>query len=130
MKLRLISLALALLILGCMTNQSRKSEPGVVPANRVEDLRRKTEVEYRDSLITHQITGSFAQAGLVDVRVRTGAGVVTLCGYVDTENQKKEAEEIAKGVAGVVAVANYITVSNPPVNTNKPGGPAQKPCDF
>jgi len=130
MKLWLIVLALALTMIGCMTNQSRKSEPAVAPANRAEELNRKIDVLHRDSVITEQITRSFTQAGFVYVRVRTQSGVVILCGNVATENQKHQAEEVAKSVSGVVTVANYITVSSPPVNTNKPGGPAEKPCDF
>ena len=126
MKSRLKTLALALTLVGCMTNQSRRSVKTEAPANRVE----QSPIEYRDSLMTQQITQTCAQAGLVDIRVRTVSGVVTLCGYVTAENQKKEAEEIAKSVAGVVAVGNHIIVSRSPVNTNKPGGPAQKPCDF
>src|SRR5690349_16396438 len=102
MKSWLIVLALALTMIGCVAKQSRKSEPAVAPTNRVEELNRKIVVLHRDSVITEQVTRSFAQAGFVYVRVRTRSGVVILCGNVATENQKHQAEEIAKSVSGVV----------------------------
>ncbi|HEY2082382.1 MAG TPA: BON domain-containing protein [Verrucomicrobiae bacterium] len=50
------------------------------------------------------------------VDVKTFDGVVQLSGFVDTEDQKRRAEDIAKGAEGVTQVVNNITLK--PENNN------------
>jgi hyperosmotically inducible protein len=45
-----------------------------------------------------------------DVDVRTFAGVVQLSGFVDTEEQKSRAGDLAQNVEGVARVVNNITL--------------------
>lgn len=47
-----------------------------------------------------------------DLRVSTYGGVVQLSGFVDTEEQKQRAGEIAQNVPGVSKVDNAITVKD------------------
>ena len=124
MKSRLINLVFLLPMIGCMYS---------APISRDREATKPVSNprEYSDSVVTDQITQNVRQTGFTNIRVRSASGVVTLCGYVDTENEKREVEEIAKRIDGVAMVTNHIIVGkNPPVNVNKPGGPADKPCDF
>jgi osmotically-inducible protein OsmY len=51
------------------------------------------------------------KGGALDVDVK--AGVVTIKGSVEFDNQKARAEKIVKKVAGVKSVVNQITVRRP-----------------
>src|SRR5882762_8656940 len=55
-----------------------------------------------------------------DIAVAVKNGVVTLTGFVPSYGQKMEAEQTAKRVAGVVAVANDIEVRLPIFNQARP----------
>jgi hyperosmotically inducible protein len=55
------------------------------------------------------------------IDVKTYDGVVQLSGFVDTEQQKHRAEEIAKQAEGVTQVVNNITLK-PAGNTMAPTG--------
>jgi hypothetical protein len=63
-----------------------------------------------------------------DIRVETENGMVTIDGRVAGQEQRDEAERIARGTAGVKAVANLIEVggstSPPPVGAPPAGTPA------
>ena len=50
----------------------------------------------------------------IDVRVQAFKGTVQLAGFADSEEQKKRAEEIARGIAGVKSVENKIAVKTQP----------------
>jgi hypothetical protein len=45
-----------------------------------------------------------------DVKVNTYQGTVQLSGFVETQNQKRRAEEIARNVRGVTGVQNQISM--------------------
>jgi hyperosmotically inducible periplasmic protein len=45
-----------------------------------------------------------------DVKVNTFEGTVQLTGFVDTAEQKRRAEEVARGVRGVANVENQISL--------------------
>jgi len=55
-----------------------------------------------------------------DVDVKTFDGVVQLSGFVNSDEQKRRAEEIARGVPGVMEVQNSISLK--PNNTFAPTG--------
>ncbi len=66
-----------------------------------------------DSAITAKVKAAMVQDPTVkarDVKVETFKGVVQLSGFVDSQNEKARAEQIAAGVAGVQSVQNNITV--------------------
>ena len=62
--------------------------------------------------VSGSIRKSLDQAGLKDVSANQdrGKGVVTLDGQVGTDNEKAQAETIAKSMAGSQVVSNRITV--------------------
>jgi len=65
--------------------------------------------------VTEGISKSLDQAGLKDVSVSQDRdkGVITLGGHVVAENDKAQAESIAKSLAGAQVVANQIAVVPP-----------------
>lgn len=66
-----------------------------------------------DTAITAKVKTAFAQdpgVKAMDVKVDTYRGTVQLNGWVNTAEEKKRAEEIAKAVAGVKSVDNKISL--------------------
>lgn len=75
-----------------------------------------------DDAINNHVEEQIHARGLSDVSVKTYQGQVFLTGYVDDDQQRIAAEEIANGTSGVLGVRNEIVVCKKP-NVNKPGGP-------
>ena len=66
-----------------------------------------------DKMISSKVKGALNDAPVYkfnDVKVATYKGVVQLSGFVDTEEQKQKASEIAKRVEWVGDVVNNITL--------------------
>jgi osmotically-inducible protein OsmY len=84
---------------GCKSNSSS----GERSAGREKD----------DSQITEQVKEKLEAEPMykfTDVDVRTFAGVVQLNGFVNSEDEKRRAGEIARTVPGVAEVANNISL--------------------
>jgi len=70
-----------------------------------------------DATITTKIKTAFATdktVSAMQVSVDTNNGNVRLSGFVDSEAEKRRAEEIARNVAGVKSVTNALTVQREP----------------
>ncbi len=97
----LIVAALPVMFTGCASTSTRESTG-----------------EYSDdSTITAKVKAAYVKDPAVkalQVNVETFKGVVHLSGFVNTQDHKQRAEELAKAVAGVKSVKNDIVV--------KPGG--------
>ena len=66
-----------------------------------------------DTAITAKVKAALVSDDLVrarDVQVETFRGIVQLSGFVDTAEQKTQAERIASKIDGVYSVKNNITV--------------------
>lgn len=75
--------------------------------------RRSTGETIDDTSISARVKTAFAQdpgVRAIDIKVEAYKGTVQLAGFADSEEQKKRAEEIAKGIAGVTTVENKIAV--------------------
>lgn len=98
------SLALALLL-------SLVGAPAAMTADKSE----KVEQVVDDAAITTAVKAKLAAdkiKTLVRVSVDTVEGVVTLTGTVETANEKKHAEDIARGAKGVSKVVNNLQIAN------------------
>ena len=99
--LLLISSACAVLALsGCATGPSHEGER---TAGRMVD----------DHSINSQVKADLDREPVYkfsDVDVKTFNGVVQLSGFVNTEDQRRRAAEIAQGVSGVAQVVNSIAL--------------------
>jgi osmotically-inducible protein OsmY len=66
-----------------------------------------------DATITAKVKTAFAQdpgVKALDVKIDTFKGNVQLNGFVSTAEEKARAEQIARGIQGVVNVQNNVTV--------------------
>ncbi len=66
-----------------------------------------------DSTITSNVKAKLLEEGIlrgIVVSVETFEGNVTLTGAVDTDDQKKHAEDVAKSVSGVRKVNNLLII--------------------
>jgi len=71
-----------------------------------------------DSSITTKVKAAFVRDPVVkalSVNVETFKGAVQLSGFVNTPEEKSQAERLAAGVQGVTSVKNDITVKTVPV---------------
>lgn len=88
-----------------------------------------------DKALTRRVNGALddsPQYKLDDVDVKSYRGNVQLSGFVNSEEQKERAGEIARTVEGVLSVANNISIKpgvtnlNPMVVTNHPAAPESR----
>ncbi len=107
---------------GCSMLQPKDSERS---AGRVVDDRR----------ITSQVKNELSREPVYkfsDVDVKTFDGVVQLSGFVNTDDQKQRAGQIAQNTPGVSRVVNSITLKpTEPTPTGRPAGttaPAPAPA--
>jgi len=85
------------------------------PAAMTEDKSEKVEQIVDDAAITTAVKAKLAAdkiKTLVRVSVDTVEGVVTLTGTVETANEKKHAQDIARGAKGVSKVVNNLQIAN------------------
>jgi hyperosmotically inducible protein len=76
---------------------------------------RSTGTYIDDKTVQRQVSSALSDNGeykFDQVNVDVYRGTCQLSGFVDTSAQKEKAGDIAKGVQGVMAVANNITVRN------------------
>ena len=95
---------------------------GCYRAGVPEERKARSEVPLSDESINTHVEQGITAQGFSAVSVKTHDGQVFLSGYVDDEQQRQAAEEIATQTPGVVQVRNEIVVCKKP-NVNKPGGP-------
>jgi len=79
------------------------------------DKSEKVEQVVDDAAITTAVKAKLAAdkiKTLVRVSVDTVEGVVTLTGTVETANEKKHAQDIARGAKGVSKVVNNLQIAN------------------
>lgn len=107
MKRKLIVLSLAAItavsFVGCATNSSADRDSNKRSTGRYID----------DKMLVGKVKGALGDSAVYkfpDVNVNTYNGTVQLTGFVDTMEQKRKAEEIARNVHGVNAVQNQITM--------------------
>jgi osmotically-inducible protein OsmY len=84
--------------IGCSTTQS--------PQRQVNDSKITTQVKSK-------LASNVRVTSLANVDVNTTNGIVTLAGQVESEEVKREAEQAARGVPGVVGVNNNLQVAPP-----------------
>ena len=92
---QIVFLLAAIFAAGCNTTQS--------PHRQVDDARITAEIKAK---LAQEITPS----SLINVKVITTNGVVTLAGQVESPEVKQQAGQKANGVQGVVDVNNNLQV--------------------
>jgi hyperosmotically inducible protein len=85
-----------------------------------------------DKKITAKVEAALTTAPVYkfnDVDVKTFNGVVQLSGFVTTDEQKRQAGEIAQRVEGVAQVINSITMKPGVSPTGQPSGDLRRDAD-
>lgn len=85
----------------------------VAPGCSKTPTRQSTGEFVDDAVVTTKVKAALAQDPGVkarDVKVDTFKGTVQLSGFVDSAEQKKRAEEIARGVDGALQIENKIVL--------------------
>lgn len=99
-------LAAVALAAGCGRDEPEREQLGDAPGAAANS--------FSDAAITAEVKAKIAVdedlSTLTEIEVTTESGVVTLTGAVDTPEIRGRAEEIARGVKGVVSVTNNIQV--------------------
>jgi osmotically-inducible protein OsmY len=106
-----LTAALALALAACSTDRNRTSSSSGGTSNTTTGGISETA---KDATLTTKVKSALA----ADVGLRTLTGisvssdgtVVTLKGAVDTDTNKRRAEQVARGVDGVSSVKNELTV--------------------
>jgi hyperosmotically inducible periplasmic protein len=95
-------------------NQVDKAESKLPDANERAQNREKVSSTAASATLTTKVKSALAaDVGLktmTNIDVDSNNGVVTLKGRVDTADQKKQAEKVAKQVDGVKSVKNQLKV--------------------
>jgi len=87
--------------------------PFLLTACAGSGTKRSTGTYLDDKTITAKVEAGLAgnqDTSALQVEVETYRGVVQLSGFVDSEKSKDAAEQVARGVAGVVDVKNNLIV--------------------
>ena len=90
------------------------SSGGLVGCRQEPVTRNDTEQQV-DQALSEQVKSALAKSSAFkfpDVQVASFKGKVQLSGFVVSEDQKRSAESIAKGIPGVVAVENNISLKH------------------
>lgn len=78
-----------------------------------ESHKRTTGRYIDDKVLTQRVKSALGDSEVYkfsDVKVNTYEGAVQLTGFVDTEDQRRKAEEITRNIRGVASVQNQITL--------------------
>jgi osmotically-inducible protein OsmY len=106
MKRKLLALSLTAVMaagfVGCATDGTDR-----------DSHKRSTGRYIDDKMLVGKVKGALNDSAVYkfpDVKVNTYNGTVQLTGFVDTTEQKRKAEEIARNVQGVAAIQNEIAL--------------------
>jgi hyperosmotically inducible protein len=96
MRALLVAAMACTLFVGCRTNES--------PEAQVDDMKIAAQVK-------EKLAQTIGIATVANVAVNSTNGIVTLSGQVDSDAQRSQAEDAAKGVADVKKVVDNIQVA-------------------
>jgi hyperosmotically inducible periplasmic protein len=111
MKAKLLAVAISSLFAASALAQGPSNDTSKVPT--AEERQENRDAVSGATLTTKVKSALAADVGLKTVTridVDSDKGIVTLKGKVDTADQKKRAEAVAKKVGGVKSVKNQLTV--------------------
>lgn len=98
---------------GVIAACSRPETPTVSSAPLIKAPPTSVGMDIDDSLITAKIMAALLENKafkIQDIKIETRKGQVQLSGFVDTQTQIDQAEQIAKAIPGVVGVSNGMAV--------------------
>ena len=110
-----LSAAVALAVAACAsdrsgTRSSTSSSSGGTSGGATSEIKQDTKNATLTTKVKSALAADVGLRTLTGINVDSEGSVVTLKGSVDTEANKRKAEEIARKVDGVATVRNQLTV--------------------
>jgi osmotically-inducible protein OsmY len=112
---------------GAACNRADTNDRAQQAANQVRDVAARAGDELADAWTTTQIQAKYFADRDIKARyidVSTHDHVVTLEGYVQNEEVRQRAEQVAKSTSGVREVQDRLLIGQVPQNASKTGPPA------
>jgi len=107
-----LSAAFALALAACSTNSKQGSSTG--GTSNTKSTTSEIGQYSKDATLTTKVKSALAAdvglKTLTGINVDSEGTVVTLKGHVDTDTNKRRAEQVARGVDGVSTVKNELTI--------------------
>jgi hyperosmotically inducible periplasmic protein len=108
-----LSAALALALAACASDRSsstRSSSSGGTSGSTSTEIKKDAKNATLTTKVKSALAADVGLKTLTGIDVDSEGSVVTLKGSVDTEANKRRAEQLARGVDGVSTVRNQLTV--------------------
>lgn len=106
-----LSAALALALAACSTDRNRtSSSSGGTSGSATSDIKQDAKNATLTTKVKSALAADVGLRTLTGINVDSEGTVVTLKGTVDTDSNKRRAEQVARGVEGVSTVRNELTV--------------------
>jgi hyperosmotically inducible periplasmic protein len=106
-----LSAALALVLAACASDRSStRSSSGGTSGSATSEIKQDTKNATLTTKVKSALAADVGLRTLTGINVDSEGSVVTLKGSVDTEANKRRAEQVARGVEGVATVRNQLTV--------------------
>ena len=105
-----LSVAAALALAACASDKSGTSSSGGTGPSVTSDIKKDTQDSWLTTKVKSALAADVGLKTLTGINVDSAGSVVTLKGSVDTEANKRRAEQVAQGIEGVSSVRNQLTV--------------------
>jgi hyperosmotically inducible periplasmic protein len=106
-----LSVAVALALAACSsTPKQGSSSGGTSDKSTTSEIKQDSKDSWLTTKVKSALAADVGLKTLTGINVDSEGSVVTLKGSVDTEANKRRAEQIARGVEGVSTVRNQLTL--------------------
>jgi hyperosmotically inducible protein len=105
-----VSAALALALAACASDRSSKPSSSSGGTSTSSEIKQDAKDSWLTTKVKSALAADVGLKTLTGINVDSEGSVVTLKGSVDTEANKRRAEQIARGVEGVSTVRNQLTL--------------------
>ena len=105
-----LTAALALALAACSTDRNRTSSSSGGQSSSTSGIKGTAQDATLTTKVKSALAADVGLRTLTGISVSSDGPVVTLKGAVDTDTNKRRAEQVARGVDGVSSVKNELTV--------------------
>jgi len=105
-----LSVAAALALAACASDKSGTSSSGGTSGSTTSEIKQDSKDSWLTTKVKSALAADVGLKTLTGINVDSAGSVVTLKGSVDTEANKRRAEQVAQGIEGVSSVRNQLTV--------------------
>ena len=106
-----LSVAVALALAACSSDKPNSSSSGGgTSSSTTSEIKQDSKDSWLTTKVKSALAADVGLKTLTGINVDTTGSVVTLKGSVDTDANKRRAEQVARGVEGVSSVKNELTI--------------------